>query len=51
MVGRVGIGGAIPIRVLSMITCDTMDTEASIAQTVVLAEVGCEFVLITAETV
>ncbi len=33
MVGRVGVGGANPIRVQSMITCDTMDTEASIAQT------------------
>ena len=33
MVGHVGVGGANPIRVQSMITCDTMDTEASIAQT------------------
>jgi len=51
MVGRVGIGGANPIRVQSMITCDTMDTEASIAQTVELAETGCEIVRITAPTV
>jgi (E)-4-hydroxy-3-methylbut-2-enyl-diphosphate synthase len=51
MVGRVGIGGANPIRVQSMITCDTMDTEASIAQTLELAEVGCEIVRITAPTV
>jgi (E)-4-hydroxy-3-methylbut-2-enyl-diphosphate synthase len=50
-VGRVGIGGANPIRVQSMITCDTMDTEASIAQSVELAEVGCEIVRITAPTV
>jgi (E)-4-hydroxy-3-methylbut-2-enyl-diphosphate synthase len=34
-----------------MITCDTMDTEASIAQTIELAEVGCEIVRITAPTV
>ena len=27
-VGKVGIGGANPIRVQSMITCDTMDTAA-----------------------
>ena len=40
MVGRVGVGGANPIRVQSMITCDTMDTEASIAQTLELAAVG-----------
>jgi (E)-4-hydroxy-3-methylbut-2-enyl-diphosphate synthase len=51
MVGRVGIGGANPIRVQSMITCDTMDTEASIAQTIELVEVGCEIVRITAPTV
>ena len=51
MVGRVGIGGDNPIRVQSMITCDTMDTEASIAQTIELAEVGCEIVRITAPTV
>ena len=48
MVGRIGIGGANPIRVQSMITCDTMDTEASIAQTMELAEAGCEIVRITA---
>src|SRR5437588_6517095 len=51
MVGGVGVGGANPIRVQSMITCDTMDTEASIAQTMELAAVGCEIVRITAPTV
>src|SRR3954451_8648435 len=51
MVGNVGVGGANPIRVQSMITCDTMDTEASIAQTLELAAVGCEIVRITAPTV
>jgi (E)-4-hydroxy-3-methylbut-2-enyl-diphosphate synthase len=51
MVGNVGIGGSNPIRVQSMITCDTMDTEASIAQTIELAEAGCEIVRITAPTV
>src|SRR5215213_5735774 len=51
MIGGVGVGGANPIRVQSMITCDTMDTEASIAQTIELAEVGCEIVRITAPTV
>jgi (E)-4-hydroxy-3-methylbut-2-enyl-diphosphate synthase len=50
-VGNVGIGGDNPIRVQSMITCDTMDTEASIAQTMELAAVGCEIVRITAPTV
>ncbi len=51
MVGHVGVGGANPIRVQSMITCDTMDTEASIGQTIELAQVGCEIVRITAPTV
>src|ERR1700682_241031 len=51
MVGNVGIGGANPIRVQSMITCDTMDTEMSIQQTMELAKVGCEIVRITAPTV
>jgi len=34
-----------------MITCDTMDTEMSIQQTMELANVGCEIVRITAPTV
>jgi len=50
-VGDVGIGGDNPIRVQSMITCDTMDTEASIQQTRELADAGCEIVRITAPTV
>ena len=50
-VGEVGIGGLNPIRIQSMITCDTMDTAASIRQTLDLTEVGCEIVRITAPTV
>jgi (E)-4-hydroxy-3-methylbut-2-enyl-diphosphate synthase len=50
-IGKVGVGGHHPIRVQSMITCDTMDTEASIRQTMELAAVGCEIVRITAPTV
>jgi (E)-4-hydroxy-3-methylbut-2-enyl-diphosphate synthase len=50
-VGNVGIGADNPIRVQSMITCDTMDTEASIQQTIELADAGCEIVRITAPTV
>ena len=34
-----------------MITCDTMDTDASIQQTMELANAGCEIVRITAPTV
>jgi (E)-4-hydroxy-3-methylbut-2-enyl-diphosphate synthase len=50
-VGAIGVGGDNPIRVQSMITCDTMDTDASIQQTIELANVGCEIVRITAPTV
>jgi (E)-4-hydroxy-3-methylbut-2-enyl-diphosphate synthase len=50
-VGKVGIGGSNPIRVQSMLTSDTMDTEACIQQTLDLVAVGCEIVRITAPTV
>jgi (E)-4-hydroxy-3-methylbut-2-enyl-diphosphate synthase len=50
-VGKVCVGGDNPIRIQSMITCDTMDTDASIQQTIELANVGCEIVRITAPTV
>jgi (E)-4-hydroxy-3-methylbut-2-enyl-diphosphate synthase len=51
MVGGVGFGGSNPIRVQSMITSDTMDTAACVAQTLRLVEAGCEMVRITAPTV
>ena len=50
-IGKVGVGGSNPIRVQSMLTCDTMDTEACIQQTLDLVAVGCEIVRITAPTV
>ncbi len=50
-VGKVGIGGPNPIVVQSMITCDTMDTAASVKQTLDLVKVGCQLVRITAPTV
>ena len=50
MVGNVGVGGENPIRVQSMITSDTRDTEACVAEVLGLAEVGCEIVRITAQT-
>lgn len=50
MVGDVGIGGDNPIRVQSMITSDTRDTEACVKQVLDLAEAGCEVVRITAQT-
>ncbi len=50
-VGSVGVGGGNPIRVQSMLTCDTMNTELCITQTLDLVAVGCEIVRITAPTV
>jgi 4-hydroxy-3-methylbut-2-en-1-yl diphosphate synthase IspG/GcpE len=51
MVGKVGIGGEDPVRVQSMLTCDTMDTAACVRDSIALADVGCEIVRITAPTV
>src|SRR5687767_15724580 len=50
-VGGVLLGGTNPVRVQSMLTCDTMDTAACIQQTLDLVAVGCEIVRITAPTV
>lgn len=47
-VGGVGVGGSNPIRVQSMTTTNTQDVEATVKQTLALAEAGCEIVRITA---
>ncbi len=49
-VGNVGLGGSHPVRVQSMITSDTRDTAACVAEILGLADVGCEIVRITAQT-
>jgi (E)-4-hydroxy-3-methylbut-2-enyl-diphosphate synthase len=49
--GGVIIGGDHPVVAQSMITCDTMDTAASVKQTLDLVAVGCQLVRITAPTV
>jgi len=49
--GGVIIGGNHPVVAQSMITCDTMDTAASVQQTLDLVAVGCQLVRITAPTV
>jgi (E)-4-hydroxy-3-methylbut-2-enyl-diphosphate synthase len=50
-VGSVGVGGSNPIRIQSMTTSDTQDVDATVRQSVALAEVGCEIVRITAPNV
>ncbi len=47
-VGSIGIGGENPLRLQSMTTIDTMDTEGSVAQSIRMIEAGCEIVRITA---
>lgn len=47
-VGNVGVGGENPIRVQSMTTKDTMDTEGSIEESIRMIETGCEIVRLTA---
>jgi len=47
-VGGLLIGGENPIRIQTMTTTDTMDTEASIAQSIRCIEAGAELVRITA---
>lgn len=47
MVGGVGIGGKNPIRIQSMITSNTRDTEASIKQIADLEKAGSEIVRLT----
>ena len=47
-VGNVMFGGGNPIRLQSMTTTDTMDTEGSIEQSVRMIEAGCELVRLTA---
>ncbi|WP_411822167.1 (E)-4-hydroxy-3-methylbut-2-enyl-diphosphate synthase [Leptospira sp. 'Mane'] len=46
-VGGVGIGGTNPIRIQSMITSNTRDTEASISQIAALEKAGSELVRLT----
>jgi (E)-4-hydroxy-3-methylbut-2-enyl-diphosphate synthase len=49
--GGVIIGGDHPVVKQSMITCDTMDTEECVKQSLELAEAGCQITRITAPTV
>jgi (E)-4-hydroxy-3-methylbut-2-enyl-diphosphate synthase len=49
--GDIGIGGNNPIRLQSMTTTDTMDTKATVAQSIRMIEAGCELVRITAPSI
>ena len=49
-IGNSGIGGSNPIRIQSMTTTDTMDTNSTIDQAIRMVNSGCEFVRVTAPT-
>lgn len=50
-VGSIPLGGGNPIRIQSMTTTDTMDTIATVEQTIRMVEAGCEYVRITAPSI
>ncbi len=50
-IGNLTLGGGAPIRVQSMTNTDTLDTQATVEQTLRLVEAGCELVRITAPDV
>lgn len=47
-IGELKMGGDNPIRVQSMTTTDTMDTQKSVDQSIRMIEAGCELVRLTA---
>lgn len=47
-IGKVKMGGNQPIRLQSMTTTDTMDTEKSVEQSIRMIDAGCELVRLTA---
>lgn len=47
-IGHIPLGGNNPIRIQSMTTTDTMDTTATVEQTIRMVNSGCEYVRITA---
>ncbi|HKR03211.1 MAG TPA: (E)-4-hydroxy-3-methylbut-2-enyl-diphosphate synthase [Bacteroidia bacterium] len=50
-IGNVPLGGNNPVRVQSMTTTDTMNTIATVEQSIRMIEAGCEYVRITAPSI
>lgn len=50
-IGNLPMGGLNPIRIQSMTTTDTMDTLATVEQTIRMVHSGCEYVRITAPSI
>jgi (E)-4-hydroxy-3-methylbut-2-enyl-diphosphate synthase len=47
-IGGIPLGSNNPVRIQSMTTTDTMDTKATVEQTIRMVESGCDYVRITA---
>jgi len=50
-IGDLKLGGLNPIRIQSMTTTDTMDTDATVEQSIRMINAGCELVRITAPSI
>ena len=50
-VGKLKMGGSQPVRIQSMTTADTMNTEKSIDESVRMIDAGCELVRLTAPSI
>jgi len=50
-IGAIPLGGNNPIRIQSMTTTDTMNTLATVEQTIRMVDAGCEYVRITAPSI
>ncbi len=50
-IGGIPCGGEYPIRIQSMTTADTMDTDASVAECIRMIKSGCEYVRLTAPSI
>jgi (E)-4-hydroxy-3-methylbut-2-enyl-diphosphate synthase len=50
-IGGTPLGGSNPIRIQSMTTTDTMDTIATVEQSIRMIDSGCEYVRITAPSI
>ncbi len=50
-IGNLPLGGSNPVRVQSMTTTDTMNTLATVEQSIRMIEAGCEYVRITAPSI
>ena len=50
-IGDIPLGGNNPIRIQSMTTTDTMNTIATVEQTIRMVDAGCEYVRITAPSI